>query len=106
LQESLTIDSPGLKKRGVMVNKKCPGQDLSRKKLEDIVCNLPCPKCGSDVEFFFDDKNRICPACGAKVSKSDVQLLKDFGCADWCGAAEKCIGSDLYARLKNAKKKK
>ena len=89
-----------------MVFKKCPGQDLSRKKMDEVVCNLPCPKCGSEVEFFFDDKNRICPECGCKVSKSDIQLLKDFGCADWCVAAEKCIGSDLYSRLKNAKKKK
>lgn len=92
-----------LKKERVMVFKKCPGQDLSRKRLEDIVCNLPCPQCGSEVEFFFDDKNRICPECGFKVSKSDVQLLRDFGCADWCEAAEKCVGSDLYARLKGAK---
>ena len=61
-----------------MVFKKCPGQDLSQKRLEDVVCNLPCPKCGSEVEFFFDDKNRICPECGFKVSKSDVQLLRDL----------------------------
>ncbi len=88
-----------------MVYKKCPGQDLSRKKMEEIVCNLPCPACGVDVEFFFDDKVRLCPRCGKKVSKSDVQLLKDFGCADWCEAAEKCIGPPLFARLKGAKKK-
>ena len=86
-----------------MVFKKCPGQDLSRKKIEDVVCNLPCPRCGSEVEFFFDDKNRVCPECGSKVSKNDIQVLKDFGCADWCEAAEKCIGKDLYATLKKAK---
>jgi endogenous inhibitor of DNA gyrase (YacG/DUF329 family) len=88
----------------MVVFKKCPGQDLSRKKLEDVVCNLPCPSCGSEVEFFFDDKIRICPQCGNKVSKNDIQLLRDFGCADWCVAAEKCIGKDLYATLKKAKK--
>ena len=88
-----------------MVFKKCPGQDLSRKKLEEVVCNLPCPKCGADVEFFFDDKIRICPQCSNKVAKSDIQLLKDFGCADWCEAAEKCIGKDLYAEIRKAKKK-
>ncbi len=74
--------------------------------MEEIVCNLLCPSCGSEVEFFFDDKNRICLKCGSTVSKSDIQLLKDFGCADWCEAAEKCIGSDIYSRLKNAKKRK
>jgi hypothetical protein len=88
-----------------MTMKKCPGQDFSRKKIEEIVCNLPCPKCGCEVEFFFDDKYRICPECRAKVSKSDVQLLKDFGCADWCESAEKCIGKDLYTTLKKAKGK-
>jgi len=87
-----------------MVFNKCPGNDLSRKKMEDVVCNLPCPSCGSEVEFFFDDKIRTCPRCGNKVSKSDTQLLKDFGCADWCEAAEKCLGSDSFLRLKKAKK--
>ncbi len=89
-----------------MVFKKCPGQDLSRKKIEEVVCNLPCPACHSEVEFFFDDRVRICPSCGAKVRKSDPQVLKDFGCADWCEAAEKCIGTDLYSTLKQVKKKK
>ncbi len=86
-----------------MVLKKCPGQDLSRKKIEEVVCNLPCPFCGEEVEFFFDDKTRKCPSCSTKVSKSDIQLLKDFGCADWCNAAENCLGSDLYIKLKQAK---
>ena len=44
-----------------------------------------------------------CPNCGARISKSDIQLLKDFGCADWCDAAEKCLGSELYTKLKRAK---
>jgi len=87
-----------------MVFKKCPGQDLSQKKIEDVVCNLPCPFCGTDVEFFFDDRARKCPSCGTLVSKGDIQILKDFGCADWCDAAEKCIGAELYQKLHAAKK--
>jgi hypothetical protein len=87
----LTFASSGLKKNGVMVFKKCPGQDLSRKKPEEVVCNLPCPSCGAEVEFFFDDKIRICP---------------HFGCADWCEAAEKCIGTTLYSKVKAGKKNK
>jgi len=102
----LTFASSGLKKNGVMVFKKCPGQDLSRKKPEEVVCNLPCPSCGAEVEFFFDDKIRFCPQCGNKVSKNDIQLLKDFGCADWCEAAEKCIGTTLYSKVKAGKKNK
>lgn len=89
-----------------MVFKKCPGQDLSRKRLEEVVCNLPCPSCGTEVEFFFDDAIRLCPECGSRIRKSDPQLLKDFGCADWCEAAEKCIGTSLYLKLRKKKKKK
>lgn len=87
-----------------MVYKKCPGQDLSRKRIEDVVCNLPCPKCGHDVEFFFDDKTRACPNCGKKFNKKNEKLLKDFGCADWCASAEKCLGPTLYSRLLQTKK--
>jgi hypothetical protein len=58
------------------------------------------------VEFFFDDKSRICPDCQCRISKSDIQLKKDFGCADWCEAAEKCIGPDLYSLLASTKKKR
>lgn len=89
-----------------MVYKKCPGQDMSRKSLEEIVCNLPCPKCGYTIEFFFDDKVRICPECGSRVEKSAEKILKDFGCADWCEAAEKCIGTKLYQQVKAAKQEK
>ncbi len=88
-----------------MVYKKCPGQDLSRKKPDEVVYNLPCPSCRAEVEFFYDDKVRLCPECGSQVRKSDPQLLKDFGCADWCEAAEKCIGETLYLKLKEAKKR-
>ncbi len=88
-----------------MVFKKCPGQDISRKKIGDVVCNLPCPSCHAEVEFFFDDRVRICPSCGSKVRKDDTQVLRDFGCADWCQAAEKCLGTELYLTLRKAKKK-
>ena len=87
-----------------MIFKKCPGQDLRQKKIEDVVCNLPCPVCGDDVEFFFDDKSRTCPNCKTKIEKRDEALLKDFGCASWCQAAEECLGDELYKRLKSAKK--
>ncbi len=86
-----------------MVFKKCPGQDLSRKKIEEVICSLPCPKCGYQVEFFFDDKIRICPKCTTRVVKSVEKILKDFGCAEWCKSAEKCIGTELYRTLQEAK---
>lgn len=89
-----------------MIFKKCPGQDLSRKKIEEVVCNFPCPGCGAEVEFFFDDKVRKCPACGTRVEKSKARFLKDFGCAEWCGKAEECIGPEKYYELIEAKKNK
>lgn len=88
-----------------MIYKKCPGQDLSRKSMEDIVYEIPCPNCGCKVEFFFDDRVRLCPECEAKVEKSDEKLLQDFGCASWCSAAEECLGPRFYSRLKTAKDK-
>jgi predicted RNA-binding Zn-ribbon protein involved in translation (DUF1610 family) len=71
-----------------------------------MVLNLSCPSCGAEVEFFFDDTIRLCPECGSKIRKSDPQLLKDFGCVDWCEAAERCIGTELWIKLRNAKKRK
>ena len=88
-----------------MVLKKCPGQDLSRKQLKDVIYEITCPNCGYKVEFFFDDKVRLCPNCKTEVEKSDERLLKDFGCASWCSAAEECLGPQFYSRLKAAQEK-
>ena len=82
-----------------MVFKKCPGQDLSRKKIEDVVSDILCQRCGKAVEFFFDDFSRICPNCGAPVFKSEEERAKDFKCALWCEAAEDCLGPDLPWKL-------
>jgi len=89
-----------------MVFRKCPGQDLSRKKIEDVIREIPCPFCGEEVEFFFDDKSRTCPRCGTIVSKSDIRILQDLGCAEWCASAEKCIGARLYEKITAARKGK
>lgn len=88
-----------------MVLKKCPGQDLSRKKIDEVVSSIECPDCGEEIEFFFDDGVRVCPGCGARVKKSDKRLLKDFGCAAWCNAAEDCLGPQLYSRFHSVKEK-
>lgn len=84
---------------------KCPGQDLSRKKIEEVAYDLACPKCGCAVEFFFDDRVRVCPECGTRIEKSENKLLKDFGCASWCLAAESCLGPKLYSKFNEVKEK-
>jgi len=78
-----------------MVFKKCPGQDLSRKKIEDVISDIPCRQCGTAVEFFFDDLSRTCPECGALVEKCEERVRKDFKCAVWCEAASDCLGPDV-----------
>ncbi len=88
-----------------MKSMKCPGQDLSRKTPEEALHLINCPHCGYEVEFFFDDKSRVCPNCGIKLEKSDQRLLKDFGCASWCAAAEDCLGPQLYVKFNGARKR-
>lgn len=66
---------------------KCPGQDTQYWKA-DAVYEVPCPKCGHQVEFFKDEPTRKCGHCGHKV----VNPKLDFGCAAYCPFAEQCLG--------------
>lgn len=84
---------------------KCPGQDLSKRNPEDLVYNIPCPSCNYELEFWFDDDKLKCNNCGEIVEKEIGRLIKDFGCADWCNFAEKCLGPNLYNKLKISKEK-
>ena len=65
---------------------KCPGQDMRFWKPGDIF-DTPCPKCGRRVEFFKDEVRRKC-RCGHEI----VNPKLDFGCAQWCPYAERCVG--------------
>ncbi len=66
---------------------KCPGQDRGYWK-GDCVSELPCPRCGSTVEFFKDESSRSCGQCGHRFSNPRVAL----DCASWCDQAEACLG--------------
>jgi len=88
-----------------MVFNKCPGQNLSIKKIEDAVSERACPSCKYPVEFFFDDVSRICPNCGEHLEKDEDLLKKDFGCAVWCDSAEECLSPAAYAKIKKGKKR-
>jgi hypothetical protein len=68
-----------------MADAKCPGQDTRYWKKGDIF-DVPCPKCGREVEFFKDDVRRRCP-CGRLI----VNPKLDLACAAWCEHAEKCV---------------
>lgn len=67
---------------------KCPGQD-SRYWEGNAIFEIPCPKCGTDVEFFKDDTARKCSQCGNRF----INPKMDFGCASYCEHAEQCLGT-------------
>ncbi|MBE3588212.1 MAG: hypothetical protein IMW93_06615, partial [Thermoanaerobacteraceae bacterium] len=66
---------------------KCPGQDRSFWKPEDIF-ESPCPNCGQNIEFWKDDVTLRCPACKQLVTNPRFNP----GCAAWCSYASKCLG--------------
>ena len=67
---------------------KCPGQDMKYWK-ENAIFDVPCPKCGTSVEFYKDDTTRKCRECGNRF----VNPKMDFGCASYCQFAEQCLGT-------------
>jgi HD superfamily phosphohydrolase YqeK len=78
---------------------KCPGQDTQYWEL-GAICEVKCPKCGHEVEFFKDDTTRKCGHCGHRFVNPNM----DFGCATYCQYAEQCIGNlppELLAQKEN-----
>jgi HD superfamily phosphodiesterase len=65
----------------------CPGQDMRFWK-PGAIFDVPCPKCGSSIEFFKDESTRKCKNCGSIM----VNPRMDFGCASYCQHAEQCLG--------------
>ena len=68
---------------------RCPGQDRRYWTPEDVT-EVDCVRCGAVVEFFKTDGARECPGCGKRVVNPKVAA----GCAQWCAAAEECLGFD------------
>ncbi len=66
----------------------CPGQD-NRYWDGSAVFEIPCPSCGTMMEFFKDDSQRTCKQCGQKV----LNPRMDFGCASYCSHAKQCLGA-------------
>ena len=66
---------------------RCPGQD-KRYWTGEVAFDVPCPKCGTGVEFFKDESSRRCPNCGHRFKNPRVS----FDCATWCAYAEECLG--------------
>jgi len=70
----------------------CPGQDTRYWRPDDIF-TIPCPTCGSPVEFFKDEARRTCRACRNPVQNPRLTS----GCAQWCAMADQCLGKKTDA---------
>jgi len=53
-----------------------------------VAFDVPCPKCGCQVEFFKDESSGQCRNCGHRFRNPRVS----FDCAKWCAYAEECLG--------------
>jgi len=69
----------------------CPGASNMRTPTLEI---RTCPECGGEVEIFSTDKKVRCGNCGF-VIHNDVE-----SCVQWCRFARKCVGEELYEKLK------
>ena len=70
-----------------MAVSRCPGQDRSRWRSEDVF-ESPCPGCGAPIEFWKDEPRRRCRRCG----RTAFNPRFDPGCAAWCPMAGDCLG--------------
>ena len=73
----------------------CPGAANMRTPTLKI---KKCPECGAEVELFSTDMKTECSNCGFTIY-NDLQ-----SCIQWCEYAEKCLGEELYQKLKGGKK--
>ena len=79
--------------------KKCPGQ-MSPRDLDSVM--VSCPDCGRMVECCTDERKRRCK-CGKLLLREGLPR-----CAEWCLAAEQCLGEavdirELRARVMKVK---
>lgn len=66
----------------------CPGSSALREpKPEEI----PCPKCGEQVEIWSDEIRGECPKCGHVVIREG-----NVSCIEWCAMARECVGSEVF----------
>ncbi len=69
----------------------CPGSRLFKSPVPE---DVPCPRCGEQVEIWSDEVRATCPKCKSEVTREQLP-----SCADWCASAETCLGPEAYARL-------
>jgi len=73
-------------------NKYCPGAIRLRQPEPEYI---NCCRCGGEIEIWTDEVKATCPNCGTMNFRQASP-----SCIDWCQEAEKCLGIDLYNRIK------
>jgi ribosomal protein S27AE len=73
---------------------RCPGAGNIRTPTIKI---KKCPECGEELEIFSTDIKVKCNKCGFTVY-NELE-----SCIQWCKYAEKCVGEELYKKLKKEK---
>ena len=53
-----------------------------------------CPRCGAVIEVFSSDTEVACDNCGFVVYNDSLS------CVQWCKYARKCVGDELYEKMK------
>lgn len=53
-----------------------------------------CPECDADIEVFSTDLELKCGKCGF-IIYNELE-----SCIQWCKYAKKCVGEEVYQRLK------
>ncbi len=77
-----------------MIYNGCPGADKLR---NPTIKEKICPVCGSIIEIFSVDTQVKCETCGF------IAYNDELTCVEWCKYAEKCVGTELYNKLKRKK---
>ncbi len=76
----------------MVFDKSCPGSRTIREPRPEYI---NCPDCGREVEIWTDELKATCPGCGNKVFRA-----QQASCIDWCPHARKCVGPEVYERLR------
>ena len=77
----------------------CPGKGGRELRFDDIYM-VPCPRCGTPVEFFRDEPVRPCHRCGSAVENPGFS----GGCLEWCGKCRENFSRTTNRKNGNEKK--
>ncbi|MFN3527761.1 MAG: hypothetical protein ACK4YO_01500 [Candidatus Altarchaeaceae archaeon] len=61
---------------------------------------VKCPYCGKEVEIWTDETRKKCLKCGMEIFAAEAT-----SCIEWCKYARKCVGEELYKKLKKKDEK-